>query len=235
MYSICTVDTVTKSCWFSLFPFSKVGTCCISRPPDLRTKIWGQILGLYTGIYGYNSYCSSVGYLNCNSTIGFCSIKSIELASSFGLIYTQLVKAFLHCKHYFYVTIFIFTAAVICWCGWEKNGQFLCDKINTSHQPIDFIGCLILSTSHQVVDFFLVKGCLISTTSHQEVDFFNFVSLNNLFNLKHFLPTDEKRKDKKKKKVIIFKSKLEYCKRCEICLVDIIFKRKGILPGGKQN
>ena len=44
------------SCWFSLFPFSKVGTRCISRPPDLRTKIWGEILGLYTGIDGKCNY-----------------------------------------------------------------------------------------------------------------------------------------------------------------------------------
>ena len=47
------------SCWFSLFPFSKVGTRCISRPPDLRTKIWVEILGLYTGIYG-NRYCDQL-------------------------------------------------------------------------------------------------------------------------------------------------------------------------------
>ena len=79
LYSICTVDTVTKSCWFSLFPFSKVGTCCISRPPDLRTKIWGQILGLYTRIYGtFHRHFFSFPVTStqqCNSTSSFiCSI-----------------------------------------------------------------------------------------------------------------------------------------------------------------
>ena len=37
---------------FPLFCFSKVGVRCISRPPNYVSKIWGQILGLYTGIYG---------------------------------------------------------------------------------------------------------------------------------------------------------------------------------------
>ena len=36
----------------SIFPFSKVSVCCISRPPNYASKIWGQILGLYTKIYG---------------------------------------------------------------------------------------------------------------------------------------------------------------------------------------
>ena len=68
--SICTVNTETMSCWFSLFPFSKVGTRCISQPPDLGTKIWGKIIGLYTGIYGNyfeppqgNGACENLHYL----------------------------------------------------------------------------------------------------------------------------------------------------------------------------
>ena len=60
------------SCWFSLFPFSKVGTRCISQPPDLRTKIWGEILGLYTGIYSRHEQ-----RLNCNRIVNEMSVYSL--------------------------------------------------------------------------------------------------------------------------------------------------------------
>ena len=41
---------------FPFFRFSEVGVRCTSRPPNYVSKIWGQILSLYTGISSIYNY-----------------------------------------------------------------------------------------------------------------------------------------------------------------------------------
>lgn len=44
----------------SCFRFTKAGVHFISRSPNYISKIWGLILGLYTGIYGNIYHCSII-------------------------------------------------------------------------------------------------------------------------------------------------------------------------------